>query len=88
MFKTSRIITAAQVKNARKLKDLADKKRQSMEYGNVTIKKVKNLSRSDVEEIYESMTQLIDTEQDPYSNKISPSSDLMQVYINAGVFSE
>lgn len=87
MFTTPETFTKAQLKKAETLLNLANRKLDTMEYGNVTIKQVKNLSHSDVEEIADSMTQLIQTGQDPYQNRLSPSQEIKQVYINAGVYS-
>lgn len=90
MFSTysDRLITSAQIKKAEKLQAMAQKKLDTMEYRNVTIKGVKNLSHSDVEEIRDAMATLIETGQDPYANRLDPSPDIQAVYINAGVFSE
>ena len=87
MFDDIKTFTPAQLKKAAALRDLAEKKLQTMEYGNVTLKKVKNLSHSDVEDIHDAMAQLVQTGEDPYIGRIGPSSELKQVYINAGVFS-
>lgn len=81
------MFTKEQLKKAEALRKLANKKLDTMEYGNVTIKQVKNLSHADVEEIADSMTQLIQTGQDPYQNRLSTSQEIKQVYINAGVYS-
>lgn len=81
------MFTKAQLKKAEALRDLANKKLDTMEYGNVTIKKVKNLSHIDVEEIANAMDKLIQTGEDPYENLLSPSQEIKQVYINAGVYS-
>lgn len=87
MFDQPLVFTATQYKNAKKLMTLADKKLQSMEYGTVTIQKVKNLSHSDVEAISDAMSVLLVTGQNPYFGRLSPSNELKDVYINAGVFS-
>ena len=86
MFETERLFTPTQLKNAVKLRDLADKKRLTMEYGNVTVKRVSNLSRADVDEIVDSMSILVETQRDPYVFRLQPSREIEQVYVNAGVF--
>lgn len=88
MFDKIQTFTPQQLKKAVALRKQAENKLNSMGYGNVTLKRVSNLSHSDVEDIRDAMDRLIETEQDPFFGLLPPSREIKQVFINAGVYTD
>lgn len=78
-------LSKSELSAAKKLNSMAQKNLDTMEYRTVTIKGVKNLSHSDVDEIARMTAQAVQTGYNPYASYLSPSSQLQAVYDKAGV---
>lgn len=76
-------ISSAMITKAKKLLPMVQKKRETMEYGTVTIKKVKNLSRSDVDDLHFILTGILNGNTAFLSGFLS--SGVKQVLINTEI---